>query len=108
MTFSPELAQGHRDTAHQCKPTRGAEKCSRVEWHFLEMRGLGDFARCTWSVSLHANFSDSEGWEWQRELASMTLVASVSEVHGMVRGMLHDGGLFNSADDVHVWAVRVD
>lgn len=106
MSVHAEMAQGDA-TQHRCQPTRGAGTCPPVVWHFADMRGASDFSRCEFSVELHANFSDGEGWEWQRQLPAIVTTAAVCEVRAYVRGLLHEGQMFAGADEVHVWAVRI-
>lgn len=90
---------------HDC---RNEEKCPRIEWIFVDMHGASDFVRCTFNVVMHANFTKPDGWEYQRQMPTMTFGdTAVCELHAVVRGLIHEGGLFTSADDVHVHAVRI-
>ncbi len=100
---SPELAQGHRFT-HQCRNTES--RCPTVEWSYADMRGASDFTHTEWVVTLHANFTSSDGWESQRQLPTMFLAGAVCDLHALVIGLLHEGNLFAGADSVHVFALR--
>lgn len=90
------------------------------EFAFEDMRGASDHTPCGWNVVIIAAGATDDGWESSRELPTMTLTATASELEHMVHTMV-DHGLFGrieiprrgadpavwTADRVYVTAVRV-
>lgn len=71
--------------AHRC----GA--CPQIEWTFVDVRGASDFTRCEWNLVLRATGETPDGWSREADLPTITLTASVAELHTLVTQMVHAG-----------------
>lgn len=77
-----------------------------VDWVIRDMRGMDDYTRTTFNVVVTAVGAKGDGWNWARDLPTLTLVASIAELGAQFRALVC-AGLYGDADNITITAVRL-